>query len=368
MKITTKTEKFTNALYLESGRILEPYEITYETYGELNSDKSNVVVVCHALTGSHHAAGKYEGDSKAGWWDALIGDGKAVDTKKYFVICANVIGSCFGSTGPTSLMYPIAKPYRLKFPVITIKDMVKAQRILFSKLGIEKVKAIIGGSMGGMQALHFAIDFPDFAEQIISLATTHASSPWVIAFNKVAIEAIKNDPNFKNGEYDFDEIKEKGLKGASIGRMGGHISFLSPHSMNKKFGRDYAASDGLFELFGRFEIEKYLDYNGDNFPKWFDPLSFLYISKAINIYDISRGYDSLEDALSKIKAKLHLISFEKDMLFFPEEMRFILTKMKEIGKEDSCTYVDIPSDYGHDAFLVEVDKFKEQIIKILNQG
>lgn len=365
MELHTKKEKFTSALYLESGRILEPYEITYETYGTLNEDKSNVVVVCHALTGSHHAAGRYEGDRKAGWWDGLIGPGKAIDTDRYYVICTNVIGSCFGSTGPTSLMYPIARPFRYKFPVITVKDMVKAQRILFDRLGIHHVKAVIGGSMGGMQALHFAIDFPGFADKIVALATTHASSPWVISFNKVAMEAIKNDPEFENGEYDLEEIKQKGLKGAAIGRMGGHISFLSPHSMNRKFGRDYVAQDGLFELFGRFEVERYLDYNGDNFPKWFDPLSFLYIAKAINIYDISRGYDSIEDALAKITAELHLISFDNDMLFFPEEMKYIADKMTKIGKGEQCSYINVDSDYGHDAFLVELDKFKDHITEVL---
>jgi homoserine O-acetyltransferase len=365
LELHTHTEKFTNALYLESGRILEPYEITYETYGKLNADKSNVIVICHALTGSHHAGGRYEAERKNGWWDDLIGPGKPVDTDRYFVICTNVIGSCFGSTGPMSLMYPIARPYRFKFPVITIKDMVKAQRILFDRLGIHHVKAVIGGSMGGMQALHFAIDFPNFTDTIVALATTHASSPWVIAFNKVAMEAIKNDPEFENGEYDPAVIREKGLKGAAIGRMGGHISFLSPYSMQRKFGRDYVAQDGLFELFGRFEVERYLDYNGDNFPKWFDPLSFLYIAKAINIYDISRGYDSLEDAMARISAELHLISFEKDMLFFPEEMKVMADTMTAIGKGSQCSYLNIDSDYGHDAFLVELDKFKERIIEIL---
>jgi len=361
VKIATKVEKFKNALYLESGRILEPYEIAYETYGELNEDKSNVVVVCHALTGSCHAAGLYKGDRKPGWWDGLIGEGRAIDTKKYFVICYNVIGSCFGSTGPKSLMYPIAEPYRFNFPVITIKDMVKAARTLFSKLGINKVEAIIGGSMGGMQALHFAIDFPNFAKKIIPIATTYASSPWVVAFNKVAVEAILNDPEFKNGEYSFDEISKNGLKGASIGRMAGHISFLSPYSMQKKFGRDYVASDGLFELFGRFEVERYLEYNGNNFPKWFDPLSFLYITKAINIYDLSRGFESLEDALLKIKSKIFLISFKQDMLFFPQEMKHIANTMHKIGKSDLVEYTEIDSNYGHDAFLVEIDKFEKYI-------
>ncbi|MCV6606748.1 MAG: homoserine O-acetyltransferase [Campylobacterales bacterium] len=366
MEITTKTEKFTNALYLESGRILEPFEISYETYGELNEDKSNVIVVCHALTGSHHAAGYYDGEKKPGWWDDLIGDGKAIDTSKYYVICYNTIGSCFGSTGPTTKTRETHLPYRYKFPVITVKDMVKAGRLLFDRLGIHKVKAVIGGSMGGMQALHFAVDFPNFAEKTIALATTHATRPWAIAFNKVATSALLNDPDFKDGNYDFDEVKEKGLQGLSIGRMAGFISFLSPDTMMKKFGRDYMRNDGLFDLFGRFQIDSYLDYNGQNFPKWFDPLSFIYIAKAINIYDVSRGYDSLEDALERVKTDLHLISFRRDLLFLPEEMAEIQTAFDELGKEN-CSYREVDSDYGHDAFLVEVDKFEADIRKILEE-
>lgn len=366
MKIETKTEKFNNALYLESGRILEPFEITYETYGELNEDKSNVIVVCHALTGSHHAAGVYEGEKKAGWWDGLIGDNKTVDTTKYFVICANVIGSCFGSTGPTSLTRETHKAYRYKFPVVTVKDMVKAQRILFDRLGIHKAVAVIGGSMGGMQALNFAVDFPSFAKKVIVLASTHAASPWTVAFNKVAVEAVLNDPEFKNGEYDIEEVKEKGMRGAAIGRMAGHISFLSPQSMLKKFGREYVRQDGLFDIHGRYQIESYLEYNGESFPKWFDPLTFIYIIKAINIYDLSRGFDSLEDALSRVRSDLHLISFKGDLLFVPEEMEEIKNAMESLGKTN-FTYKEVDSDYGHDAFLVELDKFQDDVKRILDE-
>jgi homoserine O-acetyltransferase/O-succinyltransferase len=366
VNIETHTKTFTNPLYLESGRILEPYSLTYETYGTLNEDKSNVIVVCHALTGSHHAAGYYEDDRKAGWWNDLIGEDKAIDTENYFVICCNVIGSCFGSTGPSDPMYPQMLPYRFKFPVVTVKDMVKAQRMLFDSLGINHVYAIVGGSMGGMQALHFAVDYPNFADKIVALATTHATQPWAIAFNKIAIESIRNDPEFDNGNYDFDKVKENGMMGAAIGRMGGHISFLSPDSMNKKFGRNYALNDGLFELFGRFEIERYLDYNGNNFPTWFDPLTFLYIAKAINIYDISRGYDSLEDALKEIKSELHLFSFDNDMLFLKEESLEIVEALQNINHKN-YHYYPIESDYGHDAFLVEVDKFDSTIRNILGE-
>ncbi len=363
LNLQTFTEHFTNPLYLESGRILEPYDITYETYGTLNEEKSNVIVVCHALTGSHHAAGVY--DNKTGWWNALIGPKKAVDTDKYFVICTNVIGSCFGSTGPMSLAHPHHEPYRYKFPVVTIKDMIKAQRILFDRLDIHHVHAIIGGSMGGMQALQFAVHYPKFATKIIALATTYATQPWAIAFNKVAQEAILKDPDFKQGYYDPEVIREQGLSGMAIGRMAGHISFLSHESMQRKFGRDYKNTDGLYELFGRFQIESYLEYNGYNFTKWFDPLAYLYITKAINIFDLARGFDSLQEALKKICSELYLISFSNDLLFRNYEMKELDTLLTQIGNKKH-TYIDIKSDYGHDAFLVELEKFDTYIKEALN--
>ncbi|MBD3788865.1 MAG: homoserine O-acetyltransferase [Campylobacterales bacterium] len=363
MKIETKIAHFSSPLYLESGRILEPYQIAYETYGELNEDKSNVILVCHALSGSHHAAGTYAGDKKAGWWDGLIGDGKAVDTQKYFVICTNVVGSCFGSTGPMSPMYPSEEPYRLKFPVVTIKDMIRAQMQLLSSLGIYHLHTIIGGSMGGMQALQFAVDYPNLADHIISLAATYATRPWTIAFNKVAVEAIRQDPRFENGQYEKDAFKKEGLDGLAIGRIAGHISYLSPASMDKKFGRNYVSNDGLFELFGRYEVERYMEYNTANFSRFFDPLSYLYIVKAINTFNLSRGYDSLYDAISRVKAKMHLISFSSDYLFFPEEMEHIYKMMEHNGQ--SCDYLEVQSDYGHDAFLVELEKFDSYIKEIL---
>lgn len=313
-------------------------------------------MVTHALTGSHHAAGLYEGESKPGWWDGLIGPGKAIDTDRFFVICSNVVGSCFGSTGPMSQMHPYEEPYRYKFPVVTIKDMVKAQRILFDRLGIHRVHAIVGGSMGGMQALQFAVHYPSFADRIVAMACTHATQPWAIAFNKVAQEAILKDPAFKNGYYDPAEIKENGLSGMAIGRMAGHISFLSHHSMARKFGREYKRTDGLYELFGKFQVESYLEYNGYNFTKWFDPLSYLYITKAINIYDLSRGFDTLEEALLRIRSKLYLLSFESDMLFIPEEMK-VMADILAKEKTTPIDYTEIKSDYGHDAFLVELEKF-----------
>ncbi len=368
MNITTKIAKFEKPLYLESGRLLERYEIIYETYGEMNSDKSNIIIITHALSGSHHAAGYYEGDRKPGYWNALIGDGKAIDTSKYFVIATNNIGSCFGSTGPMSPMNKNGDLYRLKFPVITISDIVKAQKSLMDSLGIEHVKAIVGGSMGGMQALCYAIEYPEFADMVIPIATTAYTRPWAIAFNKVAIEAIRNDPEFKNGNYDPKHIKENGFKGLAMGRIAGHISYLSKDSMNSKFGRKYVSDDGLYELFGKFEVERYLEYNCYNFPLNFDPLSYLYIVKTLNIFNAARGSDKIEDAIKKIKTKLHLIAFEGDCLFYPEEMEEIQTIMTQLGNGHLCTYDLIQSDYGHDAFLVEVDKYEDKIKKMLEEN
>lgn len=364
MDIFTGSVEFDQPLYLESGRILESYTLKYETYGKLNADKSNVIVITHALSGSHHAAGYYEGDRKPGYWDDLIGDGKPVDTTKYFVVASNNIGSCFGSTGPMSKAKD-GKPYRLKFPVLTISDIVKAQKNLLSYLGIKHVKAIIGGSMGGMQALCYAIEYPDFADVIIPLATTAYTRPWAISFNKVAMEAIRNDPAFKDGYYNPKDIQKNGLPGLAVGRIGGHISYLAPASMDEKFGRNYVSQDGLYELFGRFEVERYMEYNGYKFPHNFDPLSYLYIIKTINIFDAARGSDKLEDALKKIKCNLHLLSFKGDMLFFPQEMEEIYTIMQKIGNGSKVTYEMIDSDYGHDAFLVEVDKFGDKIVQML---
>jgi len=264
-----------------------------------------------------------------------------------------------------SMRHPHPEHYRYKFPVVSIKDMVKAQRILFDRLDIHRVHAIVGGSMGGMQALQFAIHYPNFANKIIALAATHATQPWAIAFNKVAQESILNDPDFKQGYYDPDVIAEQGLSGMAVGRMAGHISFLSHESMREKFGREYKLTDGLYELFGKFQVESYLEYNGNNFTKWFDPLAYLYITKAINIYDLSRGFDSLAEALTRVTSDLHLISFRGDALFKNFEMKEIADEMQSI-KKTNYNYIDIDSDYGHDAFLVELDKFDTYVKEALD--
>jgi len=365
LRIETKTEKFDEPLYLESGRILESFELVYETYGELNEDKSNVIVICHALAGSHHAAGRYANEAKPGWWDKFIGDGKTIDTTKYFVICSNNIGSSFGSTNPLSIDPSTGEEYRFKFPILTISDVVKAQRKLYDRLGIEKAVAVIGGSMGGMQALCYSIEHNDFTDTVIAMATTAYTRPWAIAINKIAIESIRHDPAFKDGLYDKDDVFAQGLPGLAIGRMAGLIAYLSPNLFNEKFGRQYARTDGLYELFGRFEVERYLEYNSYSFPKNFDPLSYLYICKTMNIFDAGRNKDKLEDSFDKVQCNLHLISFEDDMLFFPEEMEEIRDIMIKLGKKEQVTYKMIESKSGHDSFLVEVEKFEDYVKDIL---
>ena len=365
MKIESGIELFRKPLYLESGRILEPYQIAWTTYGKLNSYRDNVILVTHALTGSHKPV-KEEGCEifNNGWWDTLIGDGKAIDTKKYFVISTNVIGSPFGSTSPISPINPLNPTnelYRFRFPVITIRDMVRAQHILLQSWGIRRVKAIIGGSMGGMQALQFGVDYPNFAEKIIAIASTWATQPWTIAFNRVTQEAIMRDPKFQNGNYSIDEVAQNGLDGLAIGRMAGHISFLSHHSMKKKFGRNYLKDDGYYDINGRFQVDSYLQYNGNKFSKKFDPLSYLYLTKAINIFDLSNGFESLQQALEGVIAKTILISFSGDLLFLPSELEEVQKAMEEIGKGQLVKYFEIDSNYGHDAFLVEFDKFQDII-------
>jgi homoserine O-acetyltransferase len=371
LKIETLIKLFRKPLYLESGRILEPYQIAYTTYGELNQNKSNVILITHALTGSHKPVKEENCEIfNNGWWDKLIGSKKAIDTDKFFVISTNVIGSVFGSTSPLSPINPLnpkTKQYRFDFPVVTIKDMVKAQHILLQSLGIRKVKAIIGGSMGGMQALQFAVDFPHFAEIIIPIASTSSTQPWVIAFNKVTREAIKRDPDFKNGNYDVEDIKKNGLNGLAIGRMAGHISFLSHSSMEKKFGRRYLKDDGFYDINGRFQVDNYLNYNGNKFSRLFDPLSYLYLTKAIDIFDLSNGYSSLEETLEQVASQIILISFSGDLLFLPKESELIANTMKKIGKGKLVKHFTIQSDYGHDAFLIEFEKFDRIIEEAINE-
>ena len=343
--------KFDTELRLESGRILGPIEIAFETYGTLNEERSNAILVTHAWTGSAHLAGRYSEDEKrAGWWDDIVGPGRLLDTDRYFVICSNVIGSCFGSTGPVSINPATGKRYNLTFPVITVRDMVRAQELLISHLGIARLLTVMGGSMGGMQALEWATQYPDRIGSAIVLAATPQPSPQAISLNAVARWAIYNDPTWKKGEY-----KHNPKDGLALARGIGHITFLSDESMWQKFGRRYAARDGLFDFFGQFEVERYLNYNGNNFVDRFDANAFLYLAKALDLYDVAWGYESMAEAFGQVAAPIQFFAFTSDWLYPPYQTEQMVHCLQELGRP--VEYHLIPSAYGHDAFLLEHETF-----------
>ncbi len=349
--VEEKSITFDTDLRLESGRILGPITLAYETYGKLNADRSNAILVAHAWTGNAHLAGKYsEDDTKPGWWDAIVGPGRLLDTDRWCVICSNVLGSCYGSTGPASVNPKTGKKYNLSFPVITVRDMVRAQKLLIDHLGIEKLVTVLGGSMGGMQALEWATQFPDRIASAVVLATSPRPSAQAIALNAVARWAIFNDPTWKKGEY-----RKNPKDGLALARGIGHITFLSDESMTAKFGRRFSARDGLFDFFGQFEVERYLSYNGYNFVDRFDANSFLYLAKALDLYDVAWGCESLEEAFAPVTAPIQFFAFTSDWLYPPYQTEEMARALTNLGK--SAEYHLIPSSYGHDAFLLEHETF-----------
>jgi homoserine O-acetyltransferase len=359
-----ETQHFTFAeppheLELDCGRKLGPITIAYEAYGKLNTDKSNAVLILHALSGDAHAAGYHDdADRKPGWWDNMIGPGKGFDTDKYCVICANVIGGCQGSTGPSSIDPKTGKPYGLTFPIITIGDMVRAQRQLIGHLGIGKLLAVAGGSMGGMQALEWMTQFPEMVASVIVIASTPVLSAQGIAFDAVGRHAIQADPAFKNGDY-YDSDQEP-VQGLSIARMLAHITYLSDESMRMKFGRALRASDTYrYDFSSEFSVETYLDYQGEQFVNRFDANSYLYITKAINYYDVAAPYGSLDNAMARTQCKVMVLSYSSDWLYPPHQSQVLTYTLMRQHKD--VTYCNIQSDYGHDAFLLEVDVMKKII-------
>ncbi|ADU65676.1 homoserine O-acetyltransferase [Desulfurispirillum indicum S5] len=335
--------------FLESGRILPEVSIAYETYGTLNADKSNAILVCHALTGSAHAAHYHSpDDQKPGWWDDVIGPGKTLDTNTYFIICSNILGGCNGTTGPRSINPLTGRRYDIQFPVVTIKDMVHAQWLFLKQcFQIERLHSVIGGSLGGMQVLEWAISYPEKLERAIVIAATGRISAQALAMNKVGRQAIMRDPNWKNGNYPDGAGPVDGL---SIARMMGHISYLSYDSMQRKFGRDFKKNDGLYDFFGEFQVESYLNYNGYNFAKRFDANSYLYITKAMDLFDVGMG-NGYREILSRIRARTLVVSIASDMLFPPWESEELFRVMHEEGV--SVSYYEMESDVGHDGFLVD---------------
>ena len=351
--VTTKYYTHASPLELESGEVLPSLTLAYETYGLLNPDASNAILLCHALSGDAHVAGYHEGDTRSGWWDSVIGPGKAFDTDRYFVICSNVIGGCKGSTGPSSDNPATGKPYGATFPVITIRDMVNAQKLLISHLGITRLYAVAGGSMGGMQVLQWTVSYPDMMKKAIVIASTAYSTPQQIAFNEVGRQAIISDPGWNGGDYYNGKSYDSPgpVAGLALARMVGHITYLSNESMHEKFGRALQGKNRVgFDFSTDFAVESYLHHQGDTFTKRFDANSYLYITKAIDYFDLSRD-DSLTEGLNPATAKFLVISVSSDWLYPPYQSREIVSALTANDRE--VQYCEIRSNYGHDAFLLE---------------
>ena len=350
---------------LECGRRLGPITLAYETYGELNEPKDNAILILHALSGDAHAAGFHSAnEEKPGWWDIMIGPGKAFDTDKYFVICSNVIGGCKGSTGPFSKNPETGKMYGLDFPVVTIADMVNAQKKLIDHLEIKKLLAVAGGSMGGMQVLQWAVSYPEMVELAIPIATTSRLSPQAIAFDEVGRQAIMSDPDWKEGDYYGKSAPQKGL---SIARMIGHITYLSDKSMHQKFARRLQnKAEYGYDFMTDFQVESYLRYKGDLFVKRFDANSYLYITKAMDYFDLSQPNDSLSEAFAPTRARFLVVSFSSDWLFPSYQSREIATALRQNNRD--VVYMEIQTDYGHDAFLLEHKQLTPLISNFLANG
>ena len=345
----TQTQSFTLGtssaeLILESGEKLGPITLAYETFGELNADKSNAILVLHAFSGDSHVSGEN------GWWTEIVGSGKGIDTDKYYVICSNVIGGCRGSTGPSSTNPKTGKPYGTDFPLITIGDMVNAQRHLIDHLGIEKLLSVVGGSMGGMQVLQWMTAYPKRIRSAIPIATTMKHTPQQIAFNEVGRQAIMADPDWLNGTYYDKTIPAKGL---AIARMIGHITYMSDSSMAEKFGRKFRSDKAPFKFGADFEVEGYLHNRGDTFVKRFDANSYLYITKAIDYFNILNGHN-LGSIFNGLKAKVLVIAFKSDWLYPTYQSQEIVKACKLSGV--GASYCEINATYGHDSFLVETEQ------------
>lgn len=350
--VATKSLTFDDRLPLDEGGHLGPVTVAYETYGELNAAADNAILVEHALTASAHAAGRHHAsDRTPGWWDVMIGRGRAFDTTKYFVVCSNLLASCYGTTGPSSTNPQTGRPYALAFPRIRVGDMVRVQRELARRLGIRRLRAVVGGSMGGMQAIEWALRYPDLVDSMILVASAARVTPQSIAIHKVGIEAIVGDPHFRGGDYYGKEPPDHGL---AIARMLGHITYLSDRWLWKKFGRRRAAADpsGLRTL---FEIESYLEHQGRKFVERFDANSYLYLVRAIDLYDAAEGHASLADSFRRIRCRKVLVaSFSSDWLYPTYQSRELVDALRANGVD--VLYHEIQSDYGHDSFLLEHEK------------
>jgi len=364
------TEPFT----FDNGQSIPGFTLRYETYGRPNAARDNAILICHALSGDHHCAGIHSlNDKKPGWWNNLIGPGKAVDTNKFFVLCCNVIGGCQGSSGPSSIDPRTGRPYGITFPSVTIRDMVRTQKLWLDALGISSLYAVIGGSMGGMQVLQWAIEYPAFVKRALAMATTAREGAQAIAFNEVGRQAILQDPEWNHGYYPKSGGPRVGL---AIARMMAHITYLSDASMDRKFGRkavsahhrkaapstraedvselsmegvDPVAPAATFDV--RFEVESYLRYQGQSFINRFDANSYLYITRALDQFDLAATHGSLEQAFAEVQASTLVVGFTSDWLFPPDQNRAIALALLRAGKRVS--YAELATDLGHDSFLLE---------------
>jgi len=349
MILEANTVRF-DCLSLDSGATLAPVEVAYETYGQLNAAKTNAILVLHAFSGDAHAAGISHETGKPGWWDNMIGPGKGFDTNRYFVICSNVLGGCRGTTGPSSINPATGCPYAMSFPVITIGDMARLQKQLIDWFGISRLLAVTGGSVGAMQALEWAVSYPDCVVSAIPIAGTTRHSAQQIAFNEVGRQAIMADPDWNCGNYYGGQPPARGL---AVARMVGHITYMSDDSMREKFGRRLRGKENFsFGFDVDFEVESYLRYRGSQFVNRFDANSYLYITKAMDYFDLTNGNGSLAAALEPARARFLVISFSSDWLYPSYQSQEIVRALR--SRNCDVAYAELPSNYGHDSFLVDV--------------
>ncbi|MEH6648762.1 MAG: homoserine O-acetyltransferase [Motiliproteus sp.] len=363
--VQPQTLQFDQPLTLRSGKTLPAYQLVIETYGELNADRNNAVLICHALSGHHHVAGYHSMDDKnPGWWDSAIGPGKVIDTNRFFVVALNNLGGCHGSTGPQSINPDTGLQYGPDFPLMTVEDWVQSQARLADRLDIEQWAAVVGGSLGGMQALRWSIDFPERLRHCLVIAAAPKLTAQNIAFNEVARQAIGKDPSFHDGHYqDKNEIPKQGLM---LARMLGHITYLSDDSMRQKFGRELRSGKLGFDYGVDFEVESYLRYQGESFSGQFDANAYRLMTKALDYFDPAADFDNdLVAALSAAQCRFLLVSFTTDWRFAPERSREIVDALVAAGK--AVSYAEIESPHGHDAFLIPIPRYMQVFGRYMNR-
>jgi len=364
INIFTDIAEIKSPLTLASGKVIDEYNLKYETYGELNKEKNNAVLICHALSGNHHAAGCYKNEKKPGWWDNMIGPGKPIDTNKLYVVCLNNLGGCHGSTGPTSQIPNTQKIYGSSFPIVTVNDWVNSQKELMDFLKIPSWRFIVGGSLGGMQAFQWTIQYPSLVKNCIVIAAAPKLTAQNIAFNEVARQAIMKDPNWHDGNYI-----EKGVvpaQGLSLARMLGHITYLSDESMGEKFGRELKQAKLNFNYDVEFQIESYLRYQGEKFVTGFDANTYLLMTKSLDYFDPIKDFGTtLKEIFKSVKSKYLVVSFTSDWRFPPKRSREIVKLL--LDNEKDVSYSEINSEGGHDAFLMDNEDYFGVMKSFINE-